>query len=102
MERPSVCNGPAQRRDKSQGIWTKNPLLEYKSEGFGMFKEMMRDMNAVTVQRMFLTQLQGMEQAPKLKYWWSKEFKSRAPRHNWNGVFRSATNTRECTSKRYN
>ena len=44
----------------------KNPLLEYKSEGFGMFKEMMRDMNAVTVQRMFRTQLQGMEQAPKL------------------------------------
>ena len=24
----------------------KNPLLEYKSEGFGMFKEMMNDMNA--------------------------------------------------------
>ena len=24
----------------------KNPLLEYKSEGFGMFQEMMKDMNA--------------------------------------------------------
>ena len=44
----------------------KNPLLEYKSEGFGMFKEMMLDMNAVTVQRMFRTQLQGMNQAPQL------------------------------------
>jgi len=44
----------------------KNPLLEYKSEGFGMFTEMMRDMNAVTVQRMFRTQLQGMDQAPQL------------------------------------
>jgi len=44
----------------------KNPLLEYKSEGFGMFTEMMRDMNAVTVQRMFRTQLQGMQQAPQL------------------------------------
>ena len=44
----------------------KNPLLEYKSEGFGMFKEMMRDMNAVTVQRIFRTQLQGMDQAPQL------------------------------------
>ena len=44
----------------------KNPLLEYKSEGFGMFKEMMLDMNAVTVQRMFRTQLQGMDQAPQL------------------------------------
>ena len=42
----------------------KNPLLEYKSEGFGMFKEMMNDMNAVTAQRIFRTQLQGMEQAP--------------------------------------
>ena len=42
----------------------KNPLLEYKSEGFGMFKEMMSDMNAVTAQRIFRTQLQGMEQAP--------------------------------------
>ena len=45
----------------------KNPLLEYKSEGFGMFKEMMRDMNAITVQRMFRTQLQGMDQAPQLE-----------------------------------
>ena len=45
----------------------KNPLLEYKSEGFGMFKEMMNDMNAVTAQRIFRTQLQGMEQAPTIK-----------------------------------
>ena len=44
----------------------KNPLLEYKSEGFGMFKEMMNDMNAVTAQRIFRTQLQGMEQAPTI------------------------------------
>ena len=44
----------------------KNPLLEYKSEGFGMFQEMMKDMNAVTAQRIFRTQLQGMDQAPSL------------------------------------
>ena len=44
----------------------KNPLLEYKSEGFGMFQEMMKDMNAVTAQRIFRTQLQGMEQAPAI------------------------------------
>ena len=44
----------------------KNPLLEYKSEGFGMFQEMMKDMNAITVQRIFRTQLQGMNQAPAL------------------------------------
>ncbi len=40
----------------------KNPLLEYKSEGFKMFQEMMADMNSVTVQRLFRTQFQGMEQ----------------------------------------
>ena len=40
----------------------KNPLLEYKSEGFKMFQEMMTDMNSVTVQRLFRTQLQGMDQ----------------------------------------
>lgn len=40
----------------------KNPLLEYKSEGFKMFQEMVTDMNSVTVQRLFRTQLQGMEQ----------------------------------------
>ena len=40
----------------------KNPLLEYKSEGFKMFQEMMTDMNSVTVQRLFRTQLRGMDQ----------------------------------------
>ena len=40
----------------------KNPLLEYKSEGFKMFQEVMEDMNSITVQRLFRTQLQGMEQ----------------------------------------
>jgi len=44
----------------------KNPLLEYKSEGFKMFQEMMADMNSITVQRLFRTQIQGMEgQAPR-------------------------------------
>ncbi len=41
----------------------KNPLLEYKSEGFKMFQEMMADMSAITIQRLFRTQLQGMEQS---------------------------------------
>tara|TARA_Y100001970_G_scaffold120103_1_gene148914 strand:- start:3605 stop:6649 length:3045 start_codon:yes stop_codon:yes gene_type:complete len=40
----------------------KNPLLEYKSEGFQLFQEMIADMNAVTVQRLFRTQIQGAEQ----------------------------------------
>ena len=44
----------------------KNPLLEYKSEGFKMFLEMMADMNSVTIQRLFRTQIQGLEnQAPE-------------------------------------
>ena len=41
----------------------KNPLLEYKSEGFKMFQEMMGDMSAITIQRLFRTQLQGMEES---------------------------------------
>ena len=45
----------------------KNPLLEYKSEGFKMFQEMMADMNSVIVQRMFRTQLEGMDQAPQVQ-----------------------------------
>jgi len=40
----------------------KNPLLEYKSEGFQMFKEMMTETNKITLQRLFRTQLQGVEQ----------------------------------------
>ena len=43
----------------------KNPLLEYKSEGFKMFQEMMADMSAITIKRLFRTQLQGMEQTSK-------------------------------------
>jgi preprotein translocase subunit SecA len=39
----------------------KNPLLEYKSEGFKMFQVMMTDMNSATIQRLFRTQIQGME-----------------------------------------
>ena len=41
----------------------KNPLLEYKSEGFKMFQEMMGEMSAITIQRLFRTQLQGMEES---------------------------------------
>ena len=41
----------------------KNPLLEYKSEGFELFQEMIADMNSVTVQRLFRTQIQGTEQS---------------------------------------
>ena len=45
----------------------KNPLLEYKSEGFQLFQEMMADLNRTTVQRLLRTQLQGMEQAPQIQ-----------------------------------
>ena len=43
----------------------KNPLLEYKSEGFKLFQEMMADMNATTVQRLFRTQIQGVTEQPQ-------------------------------------
>ena len=38
----------------------KNPLLEYKSEGFEMFQQMMSDTNAETVKRLYRTQIQGI------------------------------------------
>ena len=43
----------------------KDPLLEYKSEGFKLFQEMMADMNATTVQRLFRTQIQGVTEQPQ-------------------------------------
>lgn len=45
----------------------KNPLLEYKSEGFQMFREMMSSTNKITLQRLFRTQIQGMEQQPHVQ-----------------------------------
>ncbi|NOZ04228.1 MAG: preprotein translocase subunit SecA [FCB group bacterium] len=44
----------------------KNPLLEYKTEGFQLFQEMMADMNRTTVQRLFRTRIQGLERAPQV------------------------------------
>ena len=44
----------------------KNPLLEYKTEGFKMFQEMLTDLNTVTIQRLFRTKIQGMEQEPTI------------------------------------
>jgi preprotein translocase subunit SecA len=40
----------------------KNPLLEYKSEGFKMFQDMMADMNATIIKRLFRTQIQSLSQ----------------------------------------
>ncbi len=44
----------------------KNPLLEYKSEGFQMFQQMMADTSEATIQRLYRTQIQGMEAAPEM------------------------------------
>lgn len=44
----------------------KDPLLEYKSEGFDMFMEFLSDVNRATVQRLYRTRLHGMEAAPTL------------------------------------
>ena len=44
----------------------KNPLLEYKSEGFQMFQEMMSNTSEATIQRLYRTQIQGMDTAPEL------------------------------------
>ena len=45
----------------------KNPLLEYKSEGFYMFKDMMSNTTQITLQRLFRTKIQGMDQAPSVQ-----------------------------------
>jgi len=45
----------------------KNPLLEYKSEGFALFSAMMDDTTSETVQRLFRTQIRGMEDAPSVR-----------------------------------
>ena len=42
----------------------KNPLLEYKSEGFQMFQQMMSDTTSETVKRLYSTQIQGIESNP--------------------------------------
>lgn len=42
----------------------KDPLLEYKSEGFKLFQSMMKDLTKSSIQRLFRTQIQGVEQAP--------------------------------------
>ena len=44
----------------------KNPLLEYKSEGFKLFQGMMISMNSDTIQRLFRTEIQGMQQPAKM------------------------------------
>lgn len=44
----------------------KNPLLEYKSEGFQMFQGMMSDTSKETIERLYRTQIQGMQAPPSL------------------------------------
>jgi preprotein translocase subunit SecA len=45
----------------------KDPLLEYKSEGFALFQDMMADLNSTISQRLFRTQIQGMEQVSQTR-----------------------------------
>ncbi|MBC8175103.1 MAG: preprotein translocase subunit SecA [Candidatus Marinimicrobia bacterium] len=45
----------------------KDPLLEYKSEGFEMFVNMLAETNQHTMQRLYRTKIQGMEEAPSLR-----------------------------------
>ena len=42
----------------------KNPLIEYKQEGFGMFAEMMLDTNRETLKRIFRSNIQQTRQKP--------------------------------------
>ncbi len=42
----------------------KNPLIEYKQEGFGMFAEMMVDTNRETLKRIFRSNIQQAGRKP--------------------------------------
>ena len=42
----------------------KNPLIEYKQEGFGMFADMMADTNRETLKRIFRANIQQAGQKP--------------------------------------
>ena len=42
----------------------KNPLIEYKQEGFGMFADMMIETNQETLKRIFRTSIQHAEKKP--------------------------------------
>ena len=44
----------------------KNPLLEYKSEGFQMFQQMMADTTQTALQRLYRTEIRGMSDAPQM------------------------------------
>ena len=44
----------------------KDPLLEYKSEGFDLFVNFIDEVNKNTIQRLFRTRLHGMDQVPKI------------------------------------
>tara|TARA_X000001036_G_scaffold440034_1_gene493874 strand:- start:590 stop:3640 length:3051 start_codon:yes stop_codon:yes gene_type:complete len=44
----------------------KDPLLEYKSEGFDLFINFLDEVNKNTLQRLFRTRLHGMDQAPTI------------------------------------
>ena len=45
----------------------KDPLLEYKSEGFDIFVQALADVNREVIQRLYRTQLHGMQEAPTLR-----------------------------------
>lgn len=45
----------------------KDPLLEYKSEGFELFVQALAEINREVIQRLYRTQLQGMQEAPTLR-----------------------------------
>lgn len=44
----------------------KDPLLEYKSEGFGLFQETLSGITQTIVERLYRTKLQGMQQTPAM------------------------------------
>ena len=57
METAFIFYGSIKRWNSITCLWPKNPLIEYKKEGFSMFQEMMFDTNKETIKKIFRTNL---------------------------------------------
>ena len=56
MERTSSRHGFIKRICRIERLWTKDPLIEYKNEGYDMFLEMMTNMRRNVIYSMFMFQ----------------------------------------------
>ena len=56
MERTSSIYGFLEGISRIERLWSKDPLIEYKNEGYDMFLEMMTNMRRNVIYSMFMFQ----------------------------------------------